>query len=87
MAVFWETHGTIWHGHEIVGFENIPDTGPALLIFYHAAMPFDFYYVHAKIILYKKREVKIVADKVLFKIPGLLFLCFKPFLNILFIFS
>lgn len=71
LAIFWETQGAIWHGYEIVGLENIPDTGPALLIFYHAAMPIDFYYVLSKSILYKNRQMKIVADRFLFKVPGL----------------
>ncbi|CAF0741829.1 unnamed protein product [Brachionus calyciflorus] len=71
LAVFWETTGAIWHGHEIVGLENIPDTGPALLIYYHAAMPIDYYYVHCKVMLYKNRRMKVVADRFLFKVPGL----------------
>jgi len=71
IAVFWETQGALWHGHEIRGLENIPDSGPALLIYYHAAMPIDFYYVHSKVVLYKNRRIKIVADNFLFKVPGL----------------
>lgn len=63
----WETLGSIWHGHELIGIENIPDTGPALFIYYHAAMPIDFYYVHSKIVLYKNRRMKIVCDRFLFK--------------------
>lgn len=51
--------------------ENIPDTGPALLIFYHAAMPIDLYYLHSKVALYKNRRMKVVADRFLFKVPGL----------------
>lgn len=58
-------------GHEIVGFENIPDKGPGLLIYYHAAFPIDFYYVHSKTTLYKNRRFRIVADHFLFKVPGL----------------
>ncbi len=34
-------------------------------------MPFDFYYVHSKVNLYKNRRMKIVADNFLFKVPGL----------------
>jgi 1-acyl-sn-glycerol-3-phosphate acyltransferase len=54
----------------MIGLENLPDTGPALLIFYHAAMPIDFYYVHSKALLYRNRRMKIVADRFLFKVPG-----------------
>lgn len=71
LCIIWETIGDIWHGHEIVGLENIPDSGKALLIYYHAAMPLDFYYVYSKILLYKNRKMKIIADKFLFKVPGL----------------
>jgi 1-acyl-sn-glycerol-3-phosphate acyltransferase len=71
LAIFWETQGALWHGYEIIGLENIPDTGPALVIFYHAAMPIDFYYVLSKSVLYKNRQMKIVADRFLFKVPGL----------------
>ncbi len=70
VAVFWETQGAICHGHEIVGFENIPEKGSGLLIYYHATFPIDFYYVYSKIALYKNRRFKIIADKFLFKVPG-----------------
>ena len=50
--------------------ENLPETGPALLIYYHAAMPIDFYFFHSKVALYKNRRMKIVADRFLFKVPG-----------------
>ena len=50
--------------------EHIPETGPALFIYYHAAMPIDFYYVHSKIVLYRNRRMKIVCDRFLFKVPG-----------------
>lgn len=71
LCIIWETIGDIWHGHEIVGFENIPEEGSGLLIYYHAAMPLDFYYLYSKTLLYKNRKMKIIADKFLFKVPGL----------------
>ena len=74
-----ETFGAILSGHEVVGLENIPETGPGLLIYYHAATPTDFLITNSKIYLYKNRQIKIIADKFLFKIPGLLCFCFKPF--------
>ena len=71
LATFWETIGNVWHGHEIIGFNNIPDKGPALLIYYHATVfPVDFFFVYSKTFLYKKRLMKTVADRFLFKIPG-----------------
>ena len=60
-------------GYEIVGLDQIPNTGPALLIYYHGAIPIDFYYIMAKVILYKSRMIRAVGDRFLFKTPGLCF--------------
>lgn len=57
-------------GYEVIGFERIPDTGPALIIYYHGAIPIDFYYIMAKSIIHKKRWICAVGDRFLFKIPG-----------------
>ncbi len=59
-------------GYEVEGLENIPTKGPVLIVFYHAALPIDFYYLFAKIWLYRNRRVRVVADKFVFKIPGML---------------
>lgn len=57
-------------GYEIIGFERIPETGPALLIYYHGAIPIDFYYILARTYLYKRRMIRAVGDRFLFKTPG-----------------
>lgn len=54
--------------------EHIPSEGPVLIVFYHAALPIDFYYLFAKVWLYRNRRVRVVADKFVFKIPGSSFL-------------
>lgn len=54
----------------MVGMDRIPDTGPALLIFYHGAIPFDMYYLVAKVRLLKARMVHTIGDRFLFLIPG-----------------
>jgi hypothetical protein len=85
-AAVWDAHGWIWHGnrslfafscqqlnlagYEIKGLENIPETGPALIIYYHGAIPIDIYYFLAKTLFCKNRLVHTVADYFLFKIPG-----------------
>lgn len=56
-------------GYEVVGAENIP-AGGALLVYYHGALPIDFYYLTSHILLYQGRVVKPVGDRFLFKIPG-----------------
>lgn len=73
VLIFCESLGAILHGHELIGLENIPDEGPGLLIYYHGLLPVDYYYVHAKVKLYKNRQMKIVADRFLFKLPGTIF--------------
>ncbi|KAI0221979.1 Transmembrane protein 68 [Lamellibrachia satsuma] len=70
LAVLWEAQGKIWHGYEVVGFEKIPVSGPALLIYYHGTIPIDLYYVIAKMIVHKDRQLRAVGDRFLFKIPG-----------------
>lgn len=75
VAVFWEAQGRIWHGHEIVGLERLPESGAAMLIYYHGALPIDFYYVMAKCLLDRRRQLHAVGDNFLFSIPGFRLLC------------
>ncbi|XP_018568302.1 transmembrane protein 68 [Anoplophora glabripennis] len=70
VGALWDAHGWIWHGYEVKGLEHVPDTGPALIIYYHGAIPIDIYYFLAKVIFTKNRLVHTVADHFLFKIPG-----------------
>ena len=37
------------------GRENIPDTGPALILYYHGAIPVDYFYLVADTFLQKRR--------------------------------
>ncbi|XP_051553043.1 transmembrane protein 68-like [Myxocyprinus asiaticus] len=70
LATLWDGHGAIWHGYEIQGLEKIPDEGPALIVYYHGAIPIDYYYFLASLIIQKGRTCHSVADHFLFKIPG-----------------
>ena len=70
IAVMWDAHGWVWHGYEVEGLDNIPSEGPALIIYYHGAIPLDYYYLLAKCILFKKRLIQAVGDRFLFSIPG-----------------
>ena len=58
-------------GYEVNGLENIPVDGPALIYYYHGALPIDYYFLVAKIVLLKQRSINSVVDRFLFKIPGL----------------
>ncbi|XP_033855029.1 monoacylglycerol/Diacylglycerol O-acyltransferase-like [Acipenser ruthenus] len=70
LATLWDGHATIWHGYEIHGLEKIPDKGPALIVYYHGAIPIDYYYFLANVIIQKGRTCHSVADHFLFKLPG-----------------
>ncbi|XP_078072311.1 DGAT1/2-independent enzyme synthesizing storage lipids isoform X2 [Mustelus asterias] len=70
LATLWDGHATIWHGYEVHGLEKIPNAGPALIVYYHGAIPVDYYYFLAKVIIHKGRTCHSVADHFLFKLPG-----------------
>lgn len=71
VCTFINLLGKYWHAHDVVGLENIPDKGPALLVLYHGTLPLDSYYLLAKLQLSKRRRLKIIVDHFLFKLPGL----------------
>ena len=50
--------------------DKIPDEGPALIVYYHGAIPIDYYYFLASVIIQKGRTCHSVADHFLFKVPG-----------------
>ncbi|XP_049764061.1 transmembrane protein 68 [Schistocerca cancellata] len=70
IAALWDAHGWLWHGYEVNGMDNIPDESPALIVYYHGAIPVDLYYFISKAYLFKNRLIHTVADRFLFKIPG-----------------
>ncbi|GFV37110.1 transmembrane protein 68 [Trichonephila clavipes] len=70
LACLWDFQARFWYGYEIQGLENIPSEGPALVVFYHGAMPVDWYYLLSKTVLYKKRLICAVGDRFLFHLPA-----------------
>ena len=50
--------------------DKLPTDGPALLIYYHGALPLDMYYILARLQLCKKRRLRNVAATFLFHVPG-----------------
>uniref|UniRef100_A0A182JYD3 PCI domain-containing protein n=1 Tax=Anopheles christyi TaxID=43041 RepID=A0A182JYD3_9DIPT len=70
VAVVWDAHGWIFHGYEVCGLENLPDTGSALIIYYHGAIPIDMYYFTARVYLKRQRLIYTVGDRFLNKVPG-----------------
>lgn len=71
ISLLWECHGWIWHGYEIVGFENIPVKKRALVVYYHGVIPVDYYYLSSRYFLKNKRAIWTIAADFLFKSPGL----------------
>ncbi|KAK7100332.1 DGAT1/2-independent enzyme synthesizing storage lipids-like [Littorina saxatilis] len=70
LAALWSGQGFVTHGFEIDGLDNLPEEGPALIIYYHGVVPIDIYYVMAKCLLEKGRLIHAVGDNFLFRIPG-----------------
>lgn len=71
ISLLWECHGWIWHGYEVCGLENLPKEGPALVVYYHGAIPVDYYYLNSRFWIYSKRLMRTIAAQFLFKTPGL----------------
>lgn len=70
IAAVWDAHATLYHGYEVKGLDYLPRTGPALLIYYHGAVPIDIYYFLARVYLKYDRLIYTVGDRFLFKVPG-----------------
>lgn len=60
VAYTWITFAIIYHGYEVIGMENLPIEGPALIIYYHGALPMDLYFLMAKIAIARDRLVMLI---------------------------
>lgn len=60
IACIWDAHAVIYHGYEVTGMENIPKDGPALIVYYHGAIPIDMYYLVAKVCIEQDRLVSFL---------------------------
>ncbi|XP_077207315.1 DGAT1/2-independent enzyme synthesizing storage lipids-like [Paroedura picta] len=69
LAYLWDIFGRIWHGYEIHGLENLPDE-PALIIYYHAAIPVDYILFIARLFLQTNIVCHTVVDRFICKLPG-----------------
>ncbi|NXX88048.1 TMM68 protein, partial [Centropus bengalensis] len=70
MAGVWDIYARVWHGYELHGVKNLPE-GPGILVYYHGAIPIDYFYFIAKLFLWKKRLCLSVADHFVFHLPGI----------------
>jgi len=71
VATLWDAHAWLWHGYELWGLENLPTEGGCILLYYHGAIPVDYYYLVNRVLLLKETMINSVVDKFLFKVPGM----------------
>lgn len=57
VSAIWDAHARLYHGYEVVGLENLPTDGPALIVYYHGAIPVDIYYLIARVVLERGRLI------------------------------
>lgn len=67
----WLAFGRVYFDYSVTGMEHIPDSGPAVLAFYHGAIPIDFILLVCQILEQKNRLTRTVADRTLLWCPGL----------------
>ena len=58
LATSWVVMGQIWFGYEVRGLENLPPEGTgALLVYYHGALPVDYYFFLAYLIVHRPDRI------------------------------
>ena len=62
-------------GYEVEGLENVPVSQPALIIYYHGAVPVDLYYTVSTLELARSQQINLVGDRFLFHVPGVYTVC------------
>ena len=63
--------GRRWNAFEVRGAEHIPLDRPALIVFYHGLLPIDAMYFGSWFYQHHGRLIRVLAEKLLFKVPGL----------------
>ena len=69
IATMWLVLGQLWFGYEVHGLENLPE-GPALIVYYHGALPVDYYFFLAYMTVHRQRTPLSVVDLFMFKLWG-----------------
>ena len=62
---------SLWHSHTILGLENIPHQGGAVIVWYHGPVPVDYLGLVSRIYLTTGRRVWSVVDRCLHYLPGM----------------
>ncbi|XP_070603869.1 DGAT1/2-independent enzyme synthesizing storage lipids-like [Erythrolamprus reginae] len=60
----------IWHDHEVIGMENLPE-GPGLIVYYHGAAVIDYAFLVAKIYKETGRKLYSVMHCFFYLVPGI----------------
>ena len=61
----------MYHGQEWIGLENIPNEDGALIIYYHGAVPVDYFGLVGEVWLSKQRVVSSVVDRSLMQVSDI----------------
>ncbi|XP_070605269.1 DGAT1/2-independent enzyme synthesizing storage lipids-like [Erythrolamprus reginae] len=69
-ALMSDLIGKILHSYEISGIENIPK-GPAIIVYYHGALPLDYYCFVMRLYRLTGRHCYSVVEKCILQLPGL----------------
>ena len=59
-----------YHRYEVFGFEHVPKSGPAIIAFHHSLATYDSFLLSVPI-WDMGREFRGIADRLIFKTPGL----------------
>lgn len=63
--------GRRYNGYSMIGEQNIPKVGPALIVFYHGLVPLDAWYFGLSYYQKYGRMIRALGDRFLFHAPGL----------------
>ena len=69
LANMWTRLTELYHGHTVIGMENIPSNSAAILVWYHGPIPVDYFGLVARLYLRDGRLVNSVVDRFLTTLP------------------
>ncbi|XP_070798390.1 DGAT1/2-independent enzyme synthesizing storage lipids-like [Pituophis catenifer annectens] len=70
LSLAFDWIGKLLHSYEISGLENLPN-GPGILVYYHGAIPSDYFFFVQRIYRLTGKFIYSVLDHIVFHIPGI----------------
>lgn len=58
-----------YHRYRVIGLENVPLSGPGLVVFTHSLATYDIFMLGAAIYLERQRLIASLVDRLVFKLP------------------